>query len=154
MQLILMSHKDEENMVATNHKNSETTDFVEKDESLKQSPSNFKNFLKTGKESQMGVKPATSLKFKYIYLQILFLLNLFIKRKITLKKIINFAVNFVRHLQKKTRAGKYPSIIVFETTNHCNLFCTGCRTTTTNLLDYSGKNVAPIPMGKMNFDSI
>ena len=51
MQLILMSNKDEENMVATNHKNSETTDFVEKDENLTLFPSNFKNFLKTGKDS-------------------------------------------------------------------------------------------------------
>jgi radical SAM protein with 4Fe4S-binding SPASM domain len=88
-------------------------------------------------------------RFKYFYLNLLFVFTLVKKRKLTPKKIFNLFSNIIRYRFKNKKASAYPSVIIFEITNRCNLYCTACRYTPTHILDQSGED-AKIPLGEMD----
>tara|TARA_B100000315_G_scaffold45210_1_gene40022 strand:- start:52 stop:1101 length:1050 start_codon:yes stop_codon:yes gene_type:complete len=67
-------------------------------------------------------------KNSYTLLQIRIMFCIFIKGKISFKKIFNFLYGKIAHKLKLRKSARFPFMIIFELWNECNAQCTFCRT--------------------------
>lgn len=81
-------------------------------------------------------------KAKFLYL-------LTRKGKISPAKVVNALRNLNDYRTRKIATGRTPTVALFDTTNKCNIFCVACRKTTTEIIDVTGRNEAPIQLGTM-----
>lgn len=88
---------------------------------------------------------------KYILLRVNLFFKMLLSGKITFKKVGHLIFNYINYLLRIVTAGHYPSIICFDTTNQCNLFCGNCRTTKTDILDLLNSDNPAIPLGNMDY---
>lgn len=88
---------------------------------------------------------------KHLYMQLLYIWILLKRRKITLRKGVNFLSNLYNYWAKKVVPGNYPSIIIFDVTNYCNLWCAICRERPNSISCDPKGSGASIPMGRMTY---
>jgi len=65
-------------------------------------------------------------------------------REISVKKVYNISVNYIKFLARNPHLSSFPSILMMEPTNYCNLRCPLCPT---------GNGTIRAPRGFMSFDS-
>jgi MoaA/NifB/PqqE/SkfB family radical SAM enzyme len=94
------------------------------------------------------------LQNRYRLLRAKIALSIFLKGKVSLKKIFNAIHCWVAHKLGITKASKFPFIINFELWNECNAQCTFCRTEDGGIYDLNPANQekSPIPKGKMSLE--
>lgn len=83
------------------------------------------------------------------YHRILFVYLLMLKRRLTWRKVANLLANSRRYAQLSPAAGASPSVVLFDTTNRCNLRCQTCRRSQTDIVDLSGQTEKPVHLGDM-----
>lgn len=66
------------------------------------------------------------MNFKKISVLLKFFINLFFSGSISLKKTYNLFLNFFHSICLSGNASKFPSVLVIEPTDLCNLQCAGC----------------------------
>lgn len=88
---------------------------------------------------------------KHLYMQLLYIWVLLKRRKITFRKGLNFLSNLYSYWTKNVVPGNYPSIIIFDVTNYCNLWCAICREHPNRISSDSKGSSASIPMGRMTY---
>ena len=69
--------------------------------------------------------------------------NMLVKRQLGVRKIFNLFVNTIAYLLKRPPL-KYPSVLLVDTGNVCNLRCTDC---------FTGRGLHPKPTGIMSLDN-
>jgi MoaA/NifB/PqqE/SkfB family radical SAM enzyme len=72
--------------------------------------------------------------------------------KLSARKLSNLARNYAAYHLRRERAGEYPSILIPELTNRCNLDCLNCREPGAGIVDYLGPGRPPVPLGSMRLD--
>ena len=72
------------------------------------------------------------------------------EREISLKRLLNFLKSYLYYLAKKARPNSYPSILMVEPTNFCNLHCPLCPTGNNSLKREKG--YMPLPGFKKIID--
>lgn len=93
-------------------------------------------------------------KNRYILLRMKIALSMFLKGKVSFKKILNAAHCWFSQKFRIAKASAFPFMINFELWNECNAQCTFCRTEDGDIYDLNPANQgkAPIPKGKMSLD--
>lgn len=71
--------------------------------------------------------------------------------KLSPVKLLNFLRNRLAYALRSERAAPFPSVLIAELTNLCNLRCRYCRDDADCLVDYLGPGAPPIPVGSMDF---
>lgn len=87
---------------------------------------------------------------KYYFLRFLILINLLKKRKINLKKILNFLQTQKSYFLKSTYAGKSPVMMNFELWNECNENCVFCRSNIGEIFNLNPNSKEEIKKGKLD----
>lgn len=70
--------------------------------------------------------------------------RLFLNRKISFVKVLNYVSNFFHKILRTSKSGKAPSFLVMETSNRCNMFCVTCRDKggrELKLVNFDGKKI-------------
>lgn len=70
--------------------------------------------------------------------------HMIVKRELTLKRIYNLSINYVKFLTKNPKVSGFPSVLQIEPTNFCNLKCPLCPT---------GNGTLKAPRGFMGFNN-
>lgn len=87
---------------------------------------------------------------QYTLLKVKILVSMFKNRKLTIKKVINFAMCYCCHLLRLTKSATAPSIVFFELSNRCNLYCVACRQSPIKIYDQNPQGAGGyIPIGDL-----
>lgn len=78
--------------------------------------------------------------------------TLLLKGRVTRRKLGNLIANERAYRQLSPTAGEAPTVVLFDTTNRCNLFCRTCRRSQSDVVDLSGQTDRPVPLGEMTLD--
>jgi MoaA/NifB/PqqE/SkfB family radical SAM enzyme len=92
---------------------------------------------------------------KYFSLKAKIFITLFLKRKISLKKMFNVVYSSIAYWLNLSRSSKYPVVINMELSNKCNERCVFCRDEKGNIFDLNPNKENSnefIMKGKMDFD--
>jgi len=90
------------------------------------------------------------MKYKHFFIRAKFIFHLLMKKKITALKIYNYLSSLAHYTIRSNKSGKYPSVVIFDPTNQCNLYCVACRETTTSIVDTTGEG-KEIELGKLDY---
>ena len=71
-----------------------------------------------------------------LFLKLRMLLCIFLRRKITIRRILNFLNNQTCYLLRLAKRSGSPSILLVEPSNRCNLACVGCHDNNNKIYDY------------------
>ena len=74
-------------------------------------------------------------------MQILFLFRILSTRKLTARKVLNFLANLIQYHRKLSAGRMYPTVLELNITNRCNLMCSTCRHSPTEITPWSDGNV-------------
>jgi len=84
--------------------------------------------------------------------RLLFFLTLLLKRRITPRKLSNLLANDRAYGKLSPVAGAAPTVVLFDTTNRCNLFCRTCRRSQSDVVDLSGQTEKQVALGEMTLE--
>ncbi|MFC2149728.1 radical SAM/SPASM domain-containing protein [Candidatus Auribacterota bacterium] len=89
---------------------------------------------------------------RYSLLNTVLFYNLLMKRKLSLRKLSNMVLCGLAYSRKKSVSGKYPSILIVDISNRCNLHCVACRENPTKIYNQNTKSDKSIAIGDMDLD--
>jgi MoaA/NifB/PqqE/SkfB family radical SAM enzyme len=72
--------------------------------------------------------------------------------KVAPGKLLNLLRNLAAYRFRRERAAAFPSVLIPEVTNRCNLACLHCREPEGGIVDYLGPGRPAIPLGAMRYD--
>jgi len=81
-----------------------------------------------------------------------FFLTLLLKGRVSLRKLGNLFANERAYRKLSPIAGAAPTVVLFDTTNRCNLFCRTCRRSQSDVVDLSGQTEKPVALGEMTLE--
>ena len=84
--------------------------------------------------------------------RLLFLAMLLLKGRVTPVKLRNLLANGRAYKKLSPVAGAAPTVVLFDTSNRCNLYCSTCRRSQTDIVDLSGQTEKPVKLGDMALD--
>lgn len=89
----------------------------------------------------------------YLLLRLRILINILVKRKLSVRKVANALHSLTAHLLKLPISGRLPFVITFELMNECNARCGVCRTPNGQIIDRNPAGTGnTIQTGSMPFE--
>lgn len=74
------------------------------------------------------------------------------KGRLSLRKLRNLYANVAAYRRLADVSGVAPAVVLFDVSNRCNLHCSTCRRSTTDVVDLSGQTEKPVLLGDMGLD--
>ena len=88
----------------------------------------------------------------YIRLRFKIVLMLLVKRKLSIKKVINAIGCYLSYYLKSAKSARFPFTISFELSNECNANCIFCRTERGEIYNQNPVGTTFIEKGSMPFE--
>jgi len=85
-------------------------------------------------------------------LRLQFFFILLLKGRVSLRKLANLFANERAYRKLSPIAGAAPAVVLFDTTNRCNLFCRTCRRSQNDVVDLSGQTEKPVALAEMTLE--
>lgn len=93
-----------------------------------------------------------AVRFQHYSQKLILFLTLLVKGRLSLRKLRNLVANFRAYSKLSEISGSAPTVVLFDVSNRCNMYCLTCRKSATDIVDLSGQAEKPVALGEMSLD--